>query len=148
MQQIMESDAFSSGEFVREIALRLMHMSEAIHHALRQLTSVPSTELSRTSPYALLTEEYALRARASILLIEAERLARPGFPVSQGAVLYILGQVETTLSQAHSADDMNELIASLLLFTSSINSRRNQIIEVLLENLQQTVVEVQANRQT
>jgi hypothetical protein len=146
MQQIMGSNAFSSSECVREIALRLMHMSEAIHHALRRLTSVPSTEHSGTSPYALLTEEYALRARASILLIEAERLARPSFPASQAAVLDILGQVEMTLSQSNSADDLNELISSLFLFTSSIISRRNQIIAVLLENLQQTVTEVRANR--
>lgn len=146
MQQIMEAGAFSSGECVRDIALRLMQMSEAIHHVLRRLTSAPSPESSRTSPYALLTEEYALRARASILLIEAERLARPGFPVSQAAVLDILGQVETALSQSHSADDMNEIIASLLLFTSSIISRRNQIIVVLLENLQQTASELRASR--
>jgi hypothetical protein len=73
-------------------------------------------------------------------------LARPSFPVRQTTVLDILGQVETTLSQANSADDMNELIASLLLFTSSIISRRNHIIAVLLENLQQTVAELQANR--
>jgi hypothetical protein len=79
-------------------------------------------------------------------LIEAGRLARPDFPVSQAVVLDILGQVETALSQSRSSDDMNELIASLLLFTSSILSRRNQIIAVLLENLQQTVAEVQANR--
>lgn len=146
MQQITGSNALASGERVREIALRLMHMSEAIHHALRQLTSAPSAAPSGTSPYALLTEEYALRARASILLIEAERLARPDFPVSQGAVLDILEHVETALSQSNSSDDMNELIASLLLFTSSIVSRRNQIIAVLLDNLQQTVAEVQARR--
>jgi hypothetical protein len=146
MQPIIEPNAFSSGKCVREIALRIMHMSEAIHHALRKLTSIPSNDNSGTSPYALLTEEYALRARASILLIEADRLARPSFPVRQTTVLDILGQVETTLSQANSADDMNELIASLLLFTSSIISRRNHIIAVLLENLQQTVAELQANR--
>lgn len=146
MQQTTESNAFSSGECVREVALRLMHMSEAIHHALRKLTSTPSAASSGTSPYALLTEEYALRARASILLIEAERLARRGFPASQAAVLAILGEVETALAQSNSSDDMNELIASLLLFTSSIISRRNGIIAVLLENLQQTVAELRASR--
>jgi hypothetical protein len=146
MQQTTESNAFSSGECVREIALRLMHMSEAIHHALRKLTSTPSAASSGTSPYALLTEEYALRARASILLIEAERLARPGFPASQERVLDILGEVETALAQSNSSDDMNELIASLLIFTSSVISRRNQIIAVLLENLQQTVAELRATR--
>lgn len=146
MSETMESNAFSSGECVREIALRLMHMSEAIHHALRELTSGPSATSSDTSPYALLTEEYALRARTNILLIEAERLARPGFPVSQARVLAILGEVETTLAQSNSLDDMNELIASLLLFTSSVISRRNGIIAVLLDNLQQTVAELRASR--
>lgn len=146
MQQTLESNAFLSGDCVREIAFRLMHMSEAIHHALRQLTSTTSSSASGTSPYALLTEEYALRARASILLIEAERLARPDFPASQASVLDILDKVETTLAQSNSSDQMNELIASLLLFTSSIISRRNQIIAVLLENLQQTAAEVQATR--
>lgn len=146
MQQTMESNAFSSGEYVREIAMRLMNTSEAIHHALRKLTSSPSSASSGTSPYALLTEEYALRARANILLIEAERLARPGVPASQARVLAVLCEVETALAQSNSADDMNELIASLLLFTSSVISRRNQIIAVLLDNLQQTVAEVRADR--
>ena len=146
MPGTMESNAFSSGERVREIALRLMHMSEAIHHALRELTSRPFATSSDTSPYALLTEEYALRARINILLIEAERLARPGFPVSQARVLAILGEVETTLAQSNSSDDMNELIASLLLFTSSVISRRNGIIVVLLDNLQQTAAELRVGR--
>jgi len=146
MQQTTEYNAFSSGECVREIALRLMHMSEAIHQALRKLTSTPSPVSSGTSPYALLTEEYALRARASILLIEADRLARPGFLANQETVLAILSEVETALAQSNSLDDMNELIASLLLFTSSIISRRNRIIAVLLENLQQTVAELRASR--
>ena len=146
MQQTMESNAFSSGECVREIALRLMHMSEAIHHALRKLTSAPSAASSGTSPYALLTEEYALRARANILLIEADRLARPGVSASQARVLAILDEVGTALAQSHSSDEMNELIAGLLLFTSAVISRRNQIIVVLLENLQQTVAELRASR--
>jgi len=146
MQQTMESNAFSSSEYVREVALRIMRMSEAIHHALRRLTSEPSAGSSGTSPYALLTEEYALRARANILLIEAERLARPGVPASQEAVLAVLDEVETELAQCNSSDDMNELIASLLLFTSSVISRRNEIIAVLLDNLDQTVDELRDGR--
>lgn len=146
MQHTVEPNAFSSGECVREIALRIMHMSEAIHHALRKLTCAPEAAASGTSPYALLTEEYALRARASILLIEAERLARLDFPASQATVLAVLDDVDAALAQSSSSDEMNELIASLLLFTSSVISRRNQIIAVLLDNLQQTVAELRAGR--
>lgn len=146
MQQTTESTALSSGESVREIALRLMHMSEAIHQTLRRLTSAPPPGSAMTSPYALLTEEYALRARASILLIEADRLARPEFPATQAVVLDILSRVELALSDSNSSDEMNELIAGLLLFTSSIISRRNQIIWVLLENLQKLAAETQISR--
>lgn len=139
MQHTMPTQAFSSAESVREIALHVMQMSEAIHHALRQLTSAPSADQTSPSPYSLLTEEYALRARANMLLIEAARLARPDFPVSQGTVLEILNRVETRLSQSASVEQLSDMIVALLLFTSSIISRRNQVISTLLENLEETV---------
>ena len=139
MQHTMATQAFSSAESVREIALHVMQMSEAIHHALRQLTSTPSADQTATSPYSLLTEEYALRARVNMLLIEAERLARPDFPVSQGTVLEILMRVEVRLSRSVSVEQLSDIVVALLLFTSSIISRRNQVISTLLENLEETV---------
>lgn len=139
MQHTMATQAFSSAESVREIALQVMRMSEAIHQALRTYTSAPPADPSTTSAYALLTEEYALRARASMLLIEAKRLARPEFPVSQEDLLATLTKVETKLSQSSSLDELSELIMSLLLFTSSIISRKNQVISMLLQNLEQGV---------
>lgn len=138
MQDTMASPALSSAEYVRDIALQVMRMSEAIHHALRQLTSTSSPDQS-TSPYALLTEEYALRARANMLLIEAARLVRPDFPVTQGPVLEILKRVEAQLSRAGSLEQLSDLVIALLLFTSSIFSRRNQVISTLLQNLDDTV---------
>jgi hypothetical protein len=137
MQHTIATQAFSSAESVREIALQVMRMSEAIHYALRQLASTSSAG-STTSPYALLTEEYALRARATMLLIEAARLARPDFPVSHGSVLEILKRVEIRLSQSASPEQLSDVIVALLLFTSSIISRRNQVISTLLENLEET----------
>ena len=72
-----------------------------------------------------------------MLLIEAKRLARPDFPVRQEDVLATLTQVETRLSQSSSLDELSELITGLLLFTSSIISRNNQVILMLLQNLEQ-----------
>jgi hypothetical protein len=139
MQHTTATQAFSSAESVREIALQVMRMSEAIHQALRKYTSASPADPSRTSAYALLTEEYALRARASMLLIEATRLARPEFPVSQADVLATLTQVEARLSQSSSLDELSELITGLLLFTSSIISRNNRLVSILIENLDQAV---------
>jgi hypothetical protein len=139
MQSTTASQALSTAEYVRDVALQVMRMSEGIHHALRKLTSMPAEDDATTSPYALLTEEYALRARANMLLIEAARLARPDFPVSQEAVLEILKRVEAGLSQSGSLEHLSEVVVALLLFTSSIISRRNQVISTLLDNLKLTV---------
>lgn len=79
-----------------------------------------------------------------MLLIEAKRLARPDFPASQAEVLDVLSKVETRLLQSSSLDELNELIASLILFTSSIVSRKNEIIGVLLENMNRTAARVDA----
>src|SRR5689334_12111786 len=116
MQHTMATQAFSSAESVRDIALQVMRMSETIHQALRQHTAASSADSKTTSAYALLTEEYALRARASMLMIEAKRLVRPDFSISQEAVLATLTQVGTTLSQSSSLDELSELITGLLLF--------------------------------
>ena len=99
MQHTTATQALSSTESVREIAMQVMRMSEGIHQALRQHTTT-SADPNTISAYALLTEEYALRARASMLLIEAQRLARPDFPVNQEKVLATLAQVEAKLSQS------------------------------------------------
>lgn len=139
MQDTTAPHAFSSAEYVRDIALQVMQMSEAIHQALRQLTSMPSADQTTASPYALLTEEYALRARANMLLIEAARLARADFPVSQGAVLKVLKRVEAKLLQSASLEQLSDIVVALLLFTSSIFSRRNQVIATLLGNLEDTI---------
>lgn len=136
MQHTMATQAFSSDESVREIALQVIRMSEAIHQVLRKYTSASPGDPSTTSAYALLTEEYALRARASMLLIEAKRLARPDFPVSQTDVLATLTQVETKLLQSSSLNELGELITGLLLFTSSVISRNNQVILMLFKNLE------------
>ena len=53
--------------------------------------------------------------------------------------LATLTQVENRLSQSSSLDELSELITGLLLFTSSIISRNNQVISMLLQNLEQAV---------
>lgn len=132
------ASAFSSGNHVRDVALLIMKMSEAIHSALRRLApGVAGTQSS--SLYALLTEEYALRARANILLIEAERFARPNFPTIQQDVLGVLYQVEEELKGALSAERLAELIVGLMLFANSLVSKKNKTIFLLLQELKETL---------
>jgi hypothetical protein len=137
MPQENSPTAFSSEEHIRQVALRISRMSEAIHHNLRQLTEEPNSNSSAL--YSLLTEEYALRARANILLIEGKRFARPGFPASQQEVLSALDDVEAAFGSVWSPEELTELIVGLMLFANSIASGNNPLIALLLNDLKQLV---------
>lgn len=130
------ASAFSSDEQVRQVALRISGMSEAIHHALRQLAqSLQQNDSS--AAYVLLTEEYALRARTNILHVEAQRFARIDFPISQDEVMAVLDEVGRALAIVRSPDELTELIVSLVMFATSIACRNSSITALLLRNLEQ-----------
>jgi hypothetical protein len=129
-------NAFSSEQHVRQIAQRIGAMSGAIHEALRQLAQ----NLQHHDPsaaYALLTEEYALRARVNIMQVEAKRFARPDFPATQQDVLAVLDNIDEVLRSSRSPEELTELIVSLVLFATSIAGRNNAIIALLLDGLKQ-----------
>jgi hypothetical protein len=128
--------ALSSEEHVRQVALRISKMSEAIHHTLRQLAENRSDSNSSTL-YALLTEEYALRARANILLIGAKLFVRADFPITQQEMLSTLDDVESALTTVWPQEEFTELLVALMLFANSISSHNNKIISILLNHLKQ-----------
>lgn len=138
MRQYSTISAFASEEHVRQVAQRIAGMSEAIHHALRQL-SQDLQHVDSTSAYAMLTEEYALRARTNILHVDAKRFARADFPVTQQEVIRVLDDVNTALKSALSAQQLTELIVGLVLFATSIACRNNTTISLLLGDLKQLV---------
>lgn len=129
-------NAFSSEQDIRQIAQRITGMSESIHHALRQLAQ-DLQQRDSSAAYALLTEEYALRARVNILQVEAKRFARPDFPATQQDVITVLNNVDEVLRSTLSPEELTELIVSLVLFATSIACRNNAIISFLLDGLKQ-----------
>lgn len=137
MHQAQTTTAFSSEDQVRDVALRLSHMSEIIHLCLRQIAA---TEKSNSSAvYALLTEEYALRARANILLVEPKRFTRSEFPATQEEILAMLDGLEKALASAWSSDQITRLIIGLMLFSNAIGYTNARVIALLLEDLKELV---------
>lgn len=130
----IEHQAFSSEEKVQEIARIIFRMSDAVHHALRRLSSNILTSGSLTA-YALLTEEYALRSRANILLIEANRLVILDFDISQEELIASLSKIEVRFDSVTNLDDLSELLVALMLFSNSIVSKKKRIISLLFDNL-------------
>lgn len=138
MEMQIDAPALSTEHQVREVALLLMRMCGTIHDALRKSTSASTQDVS-TLPYALLTEEYALRSRANTLLIEAKRLARPGLGTSQQAILDVLQELHFGLESSTSLQQLAELINSVMLFANSLMSMNGRVILFLLNELKQTV---------
>lgn len=137
MQQQNDSPALTSEEQVRELASLFIRMSEAIHHALRELAG--SRSQNAASAYALLTEEYALRSRANMLMIEASRFARPGLTITQQEMLNTIDAMHSKLKGAHTLEELTEIIIGVVLFANSIASQKNHIVTFLLNDLKSSV---------
>lgn len=131
-------NALQTEQQVRELALSIMRACGAIHDALRELSGTAKKE-DAALPYALLTEEYALRSRANTLLIEAKRLARPGLEIRQQNMLEVLELLDTRIKNSSSLQEVAELINSAILFANSVMSMKAPVVSFLLEDLKQTV---------
>lgn len=138
MKQNIDAQALTSDEQVRELASLFIRMSEAIHHALRELAG--SKSQNAASAYALLTEEYALRSRANMLMIEASRFARPGLDTTQQEMLNTLEAIYTKLKSACTLEELSEIIIGVVLFANSIASPKNHIVSFLLNDLKTAVI--------
>jgi len=138
MDSITNIQALAAEQQVRELALSLMRVCGSIHDVLRELSGATKKEDS-SLPYALLTEEYALRSRANTLLIEAKRLAQPNLEFFQQELLSVLESVDTRIKSTSSLSELSELITGTALFANSIMSRKASVIQFLLNELKQTV---------
>lgn len=137
MKTQIDAHALDSDEQVREIASLFIRMAEAIHQSLRELAG--SKSQNAASAYALLTEEYALRSRANMLMIEASRFARPGLETTQQEMLDTLEAIYAKLKSACTLEELSEIIIGVVLFANSIASPKNHIVSFLLNDLKKAV---------
>lgn len=137
MQIQNDSQALTSAEQVREVAALFIRMSDAIHQSLRGLAG--SNSQDAVSAYALLTEEYVLRSRANMLMIEASRFGRSGLQKTQQELLSTLEAIYTKLKTACTVNELSDLIIGVVLFANSIVSTKNHVISFLLSDLEKTI---------
>jgi hypothetical protein len=130
----IELQAFSSEDAVKEIAQEIIHMSDVIHRVLRGLSPNIITDENFTS-YALLTEEYALRSRANILLIDAKRFVFMDSGISQDELIKSLSKIEEKFNSVTCLKDLSMLIVALMLFANSIVSKHKRIISFMFAEL-------------
>ena len=129
--------ALSSVDNVREVARIITFNSDGVHAALRRL-SATITGSESVASYALLTEEYALRARAHILENDANRFVVNDFDVTQEDLLVELKETEARFAKVENIDELSELLIALILFSNAIVSRKNSVLRFLFKNLSET----------
>lgn len=128
--------ALSSHEDVMEFAHCLLRVSDQLHHTLRQLTSVARNDSG--TAYALLTEEYGLRARTNILLNDGARHRLDGLSFSQQDLLRALEQVGRHIENADSLEILSSTVADLATFATSISPGKEKIVNFLASELGMT----------
>lgn len=125
--------ALQTSEDVQELSNALHVVADKLHHTLKEMTakSTPDSSLA----YALLTEEYALRARINILSNDSERHTVPGLNFTQSALLDLLDEKTLQLAQAHSHETLRLIVSDLVLFASSIVPGKAKVINFLVADM-------------
>jgi hypothetical protein len=132
-QTALVPPALHSYEDVKEFANGLLRITDQLHRALRRLTSM-SNDYSGTA-YALLTEEYGLRARTNILLHDSARHRLEGLSFSQQDLLRTLEQVGADIEIANSLEMLSSTVADLAMFATSISPGKERVVNFLAGEL-------------
>ncbi|WP_050479100.1 hypothetical protein [Herbaspirillum rhizosphaerae] len=126
--------ALSTEGNVQELAQRITALAHEIHTTLRRL-SVSNNPLV----YALLTEEYALNARAHILFFDSKRFVISDWHFEHDELLNFLSALGEKLKNIETIDQLEKLIAGLTLFSNSIISKNVRTISFLFKELRDVV---------
>ena len=125
--------ALSTSDDVIALADGLSQLADKLHAALRRLTAKPSGDTSIA--YALLTEEYALRARTNILRNDAPRHTIDGLEFSQASLINALSQIEANLHEADTLEVVRSIVSDLITLASSINPGKTRVVNFLAKEL-------------
>lgn len=125
--------ALATSDDVIALADGLSQLADKLHAVLRRLTAQPTGDTSIA--YALLTEEYALRARTNILRNDAPRHTIDGLEFSQASLINALSQIEANLHEADTLEVVRSIVSDLITLASSINPGKTRVVNFLAKEL-------------
>lgn len=128
-----QHQALATSDDVIALADGLSQLADKLHVVLRRLTAQPAGDTSIA--YALLTEEYALRARTNILRNDAPRHTMAGLEFSQASLIEMLGQIEASLHGAGTLEVVRSVVSDLITFASSISPGKTRVVNFLAKEL-------------
>lgn len=133
MNTLPPTPALSTASEVIAVATALSSLADRLHETLRRLTSESSSDT--TIAYALLTEEYALRARVNILINDAPRHTLDGLEFSQAKLLETLSGMSDAFSAASSLEVVRSRVSDLITFASALCPGKAKTVNFLAAEL-------------
>lgn len=125
--------ALSTPADVVELAEALNRVADKLHETLRRLTGQATGDT--TLAYALLTEEYALRARTNILRNDAHRHTLDGLAFGQTAMMATFDRIEADLLAGRTLEEIRSIVSDLITFASSITPGKARVLNFLAQEL-------------
>ena len=129
--------ALSNKEYLIEVADRFSSIADSLHLCLRGLTN--EKDVSPQKAYALITEEYGLRTRLSILKGDSENRTVSGVQVDQESLLELLVETEGLIKKMISVDDLAFLVNSVAVLCISIFPGKSITLDFLIDCLKSDV---------
>lgn len=133
MNAARKNPALATAENVFALASALSKLADDLHQSLRRLAVAPSGDA--TIAYALLTEEYALRARTRVLQNDVGRHILSEINFSQTALIEALEVVAKRLGDANSLEVVQSIVSDLITFASAISPGKARVVNFLAREL-------------
>lgn len=121
--------ALSSVDEVVDFARMLSSSAETLHSSLKRLTASAGGDTGLG--YSVLTEEYALRARANILFHDGHRHVVHGAQFTQAELADAMHSVEERIKCASSLNDLLRAATDLITFASAIAAGNAKVLNFL-----------------
>lgn len=123
------SPALATLEDVTEFARMVFATADSVHAALKRLST--SSAKDPDLGYSVLTEEYAIRARANILLNDSARHTVTNVGFTQANLRKFMGSMVKQIEECASMADLLSTSTDLITFASAVSSGNSRILEVL-----------------
>lgn len=130
-QPAILAPALSTLEDVTEFARMLLATADSVHAALKRLSA--SSAKDPDLGYSVLTEEYAIRARANILLNDSARHTVESAGFKQADLREFMVSTDRRIGDCASLADLLATSTDLITFASAVSSGNARILKVLAQ---------------
>jgi len=130
-QLVSCAPALATLKDVKEFAHMVVALADSVHAALKRLSA--SSAKDPDLGYSVLTEEYALRARANILLNDSARhtVERPGF--SQSGLRNFMVSTDRQIAECASMAELLTMSTDMITFASAASAGNARVLKLLAQ---------------